>query len=251
MLTFGPMIDSELSRFLLWRYQLTYTEDRHIFGWASILTLLHGGFGQIPLVYGRGLRLSGPRAIVDHYEAICDSRQILIPAQEPLRMRVEADWTCFNGELAAYTARIAYFHLLPRRDIMIEAFRRGIPAAEARLTPALYPLLRGLLGLLLRLDPQVISEALDQTMRLADEVDRRIADGRRFLWGDNVTLADLSFATALAPLLLPDGYTAPIPGYQQMPVALRQLIDTFRQRPSAALVERIYALRASHRPSPL
>ena len=250
MLTFGPMIDSELSRFVLWRYRLAYREERHMFGWVSILTLLRGGFGQIPLVHGRGSKFSGPRALVDHYDLVCDPSQILIPSQQPLRMRVEEDWTCFNGELAAYTARIAYFHLLPHRDVMLGPFTNGIPTLEARLTPALYPLLRGLFSLLLRLDAKVVAEALEQTMRITDEVDRRIADGRRFLWGDAVTLADLSFATALAPLLLPDGYTAPIPSYQQMPADLRHLVDTFRQRPSSALVERIYALRPSHAGAP-
>jgi glutathione S-transferase len=244
MLTFGPMIDSELARFTLWRYGLSYQEQRHIFGWVSLLTLLHGGNFRIPLTYGNRVKLTGPRAIVDHYDALCDPDRILIPAEQPLRTKVEADWASFNGELASYTAKIAYFHLLPHRDILLEPFVRGIPPAEAKLTPALYPLLRNLFTLLLKLNPNSVADALEQTTRIVDEVDRRIADERRFLWGAEVTLSDLAFATALAPLLLPDGYTAPIPTYAQMPAELKQIIDAFRQRPSSALVSRIYALRA-------
>ncbi len=243
MLTFGPMIDSELSRFLLWRYAVPYRENRHIFGWASVLTLLHGGFGQIPLIYGKGLRLSGPRAIVDHYEALCHPNQMLIPAWQPLRMHIEADWVSFNSQLAYYTAKLAYFYLLPHPDIMLMPFVLGIPAAEAKLTPKLYPALRRLFEILLRLDPRVIAETLEQTTRIVDEVDHRIADGRRFLWGDRITLSDLSFATALAPLLLPEGCTAPLPAYRDLPTELRQIVDDLRQRPSSALVSRIYALR--------
>jgi|HubBroStandDraft_6_1064221.scaffolds.fasta_scaffold619733_2 glutathione S-transferase len=244
MLTFGPMIDSELSRFVLWRYALPYQEHRHIFGWASVLALLHGGSWKIPLIYGNGVKLTGPRAIVDHYDALCDSNRILIPAQQPLRTKVEADWASFNGDLASYTAKIAYFHLLPHRHILLEPLVRGIPPMEAKLTPALYPLLRRLFTLLLQLNPNTVADALEQTTRIVDDVERRIADGRRFLWGDSATLSDLAFATALAPLLLPDGYTAPIPTYAQVPAKLRQLIDSFRRRPSSALVSRIYALRA-------
>lgn len=44
---------------------------------------------------------------------------------------------------------------------------------------------------------------------------------------------------------LPEGYTAPLPSYEQMPVELKQLIDSFRQRPSSAMVSRIYAVRAT------
>jgi glutathione S-transferase len=243
MLTFGPMIDSELSRFLLWRYALPFHEERHIFGWASVLALLHGGTGRIPLIYGSGVKLTGPRAIIDYYEMRCKASQVLLPAQEPLRSRVEADWASFNGELAAYTAKIAYFYLLPHRDILLEPFVRGIPSLEAKLTPTLYPALRSIFTLLLGLRPAVVADSLEQAKRIVDGADRRISDGRRFLCGDEVTLSDLSFATALAPLLLPDGYTAPIPPYEQMPADLRQVIDAFRQRPSSALVSRIYALR--------
>jgi glutathione S-transferase len=243
MLTFGPMIDSELSRFVLWRYDLPYSEERHIFGWASILTLLHGGSGRIPLVYGNEMKFSGPREIIDHYEQLCAPDRILIPANQPLRARVEADWLAFNGELALYTARIAYFHLLPHRDIMLEPFTRGIPANEASVTPGLYPALRALFTLLLRLDPKVVADGVSQAERIVDSVDRRLSDGRRFLWGDTLTLSDLSFATALAPLLLPEGYTAPVPPYSVIPEALKMLVDSFRRRPSSGLVTRVYAAR--------
>jgi glutathione S-transferase len=244
MLTFGPMIDSELSRFILWRYGLPYHEKRHIFGWASILALLRSGNWRIPLIYGDGVKLTGPRAIVDHYDVLCDRNQILIPAQQPLRTKVEADWASYNGDLAKYVAQIAYFHLFPHKRMLIGTFVRSIPWIEAKLTPALYPLLRGLFTWALQLSPAAVDDALLQTRRIADEVDRRIVDGRKFLWGDSPTLADLAFATALAPLVLPDGYTAPIPTYAEMPAVLKQIIDSMRQRPSFALVNRIYGLQA-------
>jgi glutathione S-transferase len=243
MLTFGPMIDSELSRFILWRYGLPYEEKRHIFGWASVLTLLHGGNGRIPLIYGDDVSLTGPRAIVDHYDVLCGRNRILIPAQQPLRTKIEADWASFNGDLAKYVAQIAYFYLLPHSGILIESFVRGMPRSEAKLTPTLYPLLRLLFTKLLQLSPAAVEDALLETRRIVDDVDDRIVDGRKFLWGDSATLADLAFATALAPLLFPDGYTAPIPAYAEMPAELKQIIDVFRQRPSFALVNRIYALR--------
>jgi glutathione S-transferase len=246
MLTFGPMIDTDLSRFLLWRYAQPYREERHIFGWASVLAVLHGGTGQIPLTYGNRLKLTGSRGIVDHFEARCEASQILIPAQQPIRAQVEADWERFNDDLGTYTRNVAYFYLLPHRDIMIEPFSRGLPWLEAKLTPALYPALRGLFTLLLRLDPKRVADSLAQASLIVDEVDRRIADGRRFLCGDKLTLSDLCFATAMAPLLLPEGYTSPIPTYAQMPAKMKQIIDSFRQRQSSALVGRIYALRASH-----
>src|ERR1700743_3762479 len=108
MLTFGPMIDNQMSHLLLCRSAQPNREQRHIFGWASVLAVLHGGTGQIPLIYGNRLKMTGPRAVIDHFETCCDPGQILIPAREPLRTQVEADWASFNGELAAYTAKSAH-----------------------------------------------------------------------------------------------------------------------------------------------
>lgn len=243
MLTFPPMIDSELSRFVLSYQGLSYREDRHLIGLAWFLTFLHGGRGRIPLVYGSGLRLNGARAIVDHGDEVCHPSRILVPAQQPLRTHVEADWATFNAELSTCTAQIAYFHLLPQREIMVEVLERGMAPAEAKFVPTLYPALRWLLTQSLHLGPQSAADAVGQTRRIVGEVERRLADGRDFLWGKGATLADLSFATALAPLLLPEGYTAPTPAYDQMPAELARIVDEFRARPAAAFVSRVYQLR--------
>ncbi len=153
MLTFAPMIDSELSRLILAHYAIPYREEPHIFGWASVLTLLHGGYGRIPLIYGGGRRLSGPRALVDHFDTLFPEDRALRPARQPLRTQVEAAWERYNGELATYTARVAYFHLLPARDIMLEPFSRGVPRSGAAVVRPAYGLLRRLLTMLLRLKP--------------------------------------------------------------------------------------------------
>jgi hypothetical protein len=49
LLTFAPMVDSETSRLLLAHYGIAYRESDHLFGWVSLLTLLHGG-GLVPLL---------------------------------------------------------------------------------------------------------------------------------------------------------------------------------------------------------
>ena len=244
MLTFGPMIDSELSRLLLWNYEIPFQERRHIFGWASVLTILHGGHGRIPVVYGDGIGRTAPRSLIDEFESRCRVDRILIPGQEPLRTRIEADRQTFNGELAVHTARVAYFHLLPLRDIMIAPFIDGIPRWEARLTPALYPAMQRLFKLLLGLNSGIVADSHAHMLRILDEADGRLGDGRKFFWGDRLTLSDLSFATALGPFILPPDYSAPVPEFSLMPKAMQEMIASFRARPSGALVTRVYEARA-------
>jgi glutathione S-transferase len=88
---------------------------------------------------------------------------------------------------------------------------------------------------------------LRQALRIVEAVDDRVADGRRFLWGDRLTLSDISFATALAPFLLPPGYAAPIPDLPQMPPVMQEIVTSFRQRPSGELVTRIYQARDANK----
>ena len=243
LLTFGPMIDSELSRFVLWRYAVPYREERHIFGWVSLLTLIRAGTPQIPVLLSRKPALVGPRAMIDHFEKTCPPDRALLPARQPLRSKIEANWDRFNGQLAAETAKFAYFHLLPHPDILTEPFCRGIPAGEAKLTPTLYPLLRRLFTLLLQLSPAAAADALLRIRIAVDAVDKRLTDGRKFLHGDDISLADVALATAIAPLVLPPFYTAPIPPFESMPEPLKDIIAEFRTCPTGLLTERVYALR--------
>jgi glutathione S-transferase len=241
LLTFAPMVDSELCRFLLRHYAVPYREKPHVFAWGSILALCRGGTGRVPFLYGGGLRLAGPRAIVDHFDEICPVERKLIPSSQPTRTRVEADWNLFNGELAAHTAVLAYFHLLPHQDIMVEPFFRGIPSKERFVLGGSYPFLRGLLTVLMRLSAAKAQDALTRIRIIFQKTDARLADGRLYLAGDTLTLSDLSVTAAAAPLLLPEGYGSPIPPIERMPPEMVGIIAELRQHATARFIQRIYA----------
>ncbi len=250
LLAFAPMIDSELARLVLAHYGTDYREADHVFGVASVLALRHVWTVQVPVLYGGGLRLAGPRAMVDALDRSCPAARQLVPANQPLRSRVEADWDRFNNKLAAETAPFAYFHLLPLRDLMIEPFCRGIPAAEAAALRSWgYPLMSGLLKLLLRLNAARADDALIRIRATLDHTDAVLADGRPYMTGDRLTLSDFALAAAIAPLLLPAGYGAKLPPLEQMPPPMAAAITECRARPTAAFVSRLYSQHPP-RPSP-
>ena len=240
LLAFAPMIDSELSRFVLRHHGISFREERHLFGWASLIALFRGGTLQIPLLSGAGLALAGPRAIADHFDRIAPAENRLVPVDPRLASEVEADWQRFNGVLASATAVIGYYYLLPQRAVMIEPFSRGVPGAEARALKVVYPALAGLFKLLLRLDADHVREALAQTRAFFDETDRRVADGRAYLAGDRLTLSDIALATACAPVLLPQNYGSPMPPLGHMPSELRAIISEMRDHKTAQFVEEIF-----------
>jgi glutathione S-transferase len=156
-------------------------------------------------------------------------------------MQANADWDRFNGILAGATAALAYTELLPHRDIMIEPFCRGIPPREAAAAAKYYPALVALFTLLLRLSADTAAAALTQIRVLFEETDRRLADGRRYLQGDRLTLGDIALASAAAPVLLPENSASPIPPFPAMPYTLRAVITEMRQYRTGAFVLRLFA----------
>jgi glutathione S-transferase len=240
LLTFAPMVDSELCRFVLKHYAIRYRERPHTFGWGSLLALARCRTLRVPALHGSGVRLAGPRALVEHFDRSCPVQNMLLPFQQPLRTQVERDWKRYNGELALYSAVVAYFHLLPHREIMIEPFFRGVPESESRVFRGAYPFLRGLLTNLLKLGDGRARDALVRIRMLFDATDRRLRDDRPYLAGDRVTLGDFSLAAAAAPLLLPRGYGSPIPPLETMPNAYASIVKEMRGHPTATFVQRIY-----------
>lgn len=240
LLTFAPMIDSEAARLLLAWYHVPHVERDRLFGSVSLLTLAHRGHGVIPLVYGDGKPLSGPRAIADCYDVRVPARR-LMPSDADTAKTVEAGWTQHNMVLGTDVATFAYFHLLPEREAMIASFGAPVTATGRATLPFVYPLLAALFRAGLGLTPVNAAAARERIDAALDAVDAQIADGRAFLGGEHLTLADIGLASACAPLMLPPSYARFLPPWEAMPIVLRDAMAAAQQRPCAALVARIYS----------
>lgn len=247
MIAFAPMIASETTRTLCRWYGVAYQEEDHLVGWAQLLTQFHGGTGVAPLVYGKGLRMTGPMAVVNQYDKLAAPTHRLLP-DGPEQAGIKADWETLYGKFSDYIALYAYFHLLPARKLMAPIFAAPVPPFEAWLTPLVYPIMGWLIRSKLKITPATAQAAGEQIPQIVAEVDRRLADGRSFLNGERLTLGDIGFACSTAPLLQPTGYGTVMAKVSEMPPTIRDFIDTLRQQhpTTVAYVERVYAYTFSH-----
>ena len=239
MLTFAPTIDSETARLTCRWYGVDYVEEDHLFGWVSLLSLVKGGNGALPLLYGGRRAINGSRQVIAHFDPVAPPERRLIPNGLE-SVAVDADWSAYNVRLGHEIAVLAYFHLLPMTNLMVPVFAGPVPPGEARLTPKVYPVLRQLFTTLLQLRPERAQAAERRIIDVFAATDRRLADGRRFLRGERLTAGDLAFAGAAAPLLQPPGNGAQMPEVDAMPPALRQTIDHLRMHRTAGYVESVY-----------
>jgi glutathione S-transferase len=240
LITFEPMVDSQCARMLLDYYGLHWRERDHMLVAGSLAALLRTGKVPLPVVYGKGFRIASPRPMAEHFDARVPEERRLIPAPGPLREEVEADWKLFNGGMGAWTAHFAYYHLMPERRLMTPVFRAPLRGLERALVGPLYPVTNFVLKMGLKLSAERAEAALASIRNAFDATDRRIADGRPYLTGERITLGDFGLASATAALVLPRGYKATMPRLEDMPPALKAVIEELRQRPTAAFVERFY-----------
>ena len=117
---------------------------------------------------------------------------------------------------------------------------RGTPAFEQKSVQRAYPLFAGALRILLRLTASRAQQSLNQIRTIFDQVDARLVDGRKFLVGNRLTLSDLAFAVAAAPLVLPPAYGGPIPSFDEMPPEIRVAVVEMRSHAAGQHALRIY-----------
>jgi glutathione S-transferase len=239
------MIDGELTRFVLDQHGVAYDERPHIAIVANLIALARARTINLPVLSGTGVEtaIAGARTVIDWAEARCPPARRLVPAGPAQAATVERLWHRANDDLAAATAAFAYFHLLPHREIMIVPLSRGAPGWEVVATRLAYPVFTAFIGKVLGLSADKATTSLATVRAVFAECDALLADGRDFLTGDRLTLADIAMATAAAPLLLPQGYGAPIPPLAQMPPVLQDLIGELRRTRTAGFVQAVYRQR--------
>jgi glutathione S-transferase len=122
----------------------------------------------------------------------------------------------------------------------------AIPGWQRALLVSCTPLMRFAVRRMLGVTPRRAVTALERTQAAFDEVDRLLTDGRRYLTGDTLTFADITFASLAALAVLPPEYPgARLTGRRLQleeieDVAWRTEVERFRARPAGQFVLRMY-----------
>jgi glutathione S-transferase len=247
LITIPPMIDSEFCRFLLVHHRVDHVEEPHTFVFSFAYTLPSGRTLTAPLVYTDAYAVTGPTGVVGLFEPLSPPELRLLREDAGESAQITADMDRFNGALAHAVAQYAYYVLLPHRDIMIEPLTQGCPPLEVGAVRIFYPVFAGALRLLLKLSPEAAEAALALIRTIMDETAARLAGGGSYLVGNRLSLADLAFVTAAAPVVMPENDGSAAPGYDELPPEMQAVVTEFRTHPAGRFVQRIY--REWRRPS--
>jgi len=142
-----------------------------------------------------------------------------------------------------------YAQVLGNRALTLRSWgmeERAIPAWQRALLAAGTPVLRFAVRRMLGVTSQRAVRALERTHEAFAEVDAMLADGRRYLTGESLTFADITFASLGALAVLPPEFPGGRLAGRRLLLedvtdpAWRQEIERFRARPAGQFILRLY-----------
>jgi glutathione S-transferase len=227
------------ARWALERSDQHYTEDAHLQGFHYLATLRRGAGLYVPVLIHGGGTIRGSAAIARWADAQRPSEtRSLYPA--PQREEIEAFEERLDEGFGVPGRLFMYQETLQDAGKLVPYLLVGVPGYQKRLAPHVI----GAAGMFIkrRLGVTAASAATARSscMRVLDEV-ARMLEGRRFLFGDTFTAADLTFAALAAPLTLPREYGVPLPQVDELNHGYAEVVREVRQHPAGAFALRMYA----------
>jgi glutathione S-transferase len=160
------------------------------------------------------LELNG-KAIGDSTEIIAELERIqptpaLYPADPALRQRALELEDHFDEELGPYARRLAVHHALKDKRLLFGMFVPDMPAIRRTVAGAMFPRVRKQLQAAFGIDERSVAEAFDRA-RGAGKLVRAEAGPSGYLCGDEFSVADLTLAALVSPLVCPNQFPYPQP----------------------------------------
>jgi glutathione S-transferase len=240
LITITPSHYCEKARWALELAGVEYREERHpplLHVWAVKAA---GGRRPTPVLVTRDGVFADSTDILEHIDGRPDAAWRPYPDQPQLRSEVQALEEHFDTALGPHTRRLAYYYLLPHKELVLQSMLPGVEGAERVLYRIFRPAISLLMRRSMRIDDEGRRRSLKRVRQIFAEVGERLADGRPHLVGEEFTAADLTFAALGAPAVLAPDYGSPLPSLAQVPDELRQLIGEFRATAAGAFVLRCY-----------
>jgi glutathione S-transferase len=226
----------EKARWALDRCGIAYEERAHLPLFSYLATYHASRTKTVPILVAGKIKLTDSTEIV----AWCDGHQpgTLVPADPGQREAALALEDDFDRQLGPATRRWGYAQLIddPR---VVPYLGSRVPRWQALGLRVARPLAMKMIQRGLNITPDGVARSLDKIEEAFAKVTAMLADGRRYLVGDRFTVADLTFASLAAPVLLPDQLDVGLPPYEMFGAARAQ-IDRWRATPAGAFAQRMF-----------
>lgn len=205
LIEIGPSHYCEKVRWAMDYIGVEYKEDIHPPIFHLISTKKYKG-GSVPLLVTDDGLFKDSTDILKYLDKKSGYGKIY-PIDESLKKQVEDLEELFDTKLGPHTRRWAYFYVLDREDIMMDVFVLGIHPLEEAIFQTFFPLIRQMMKASMKINAQSAERSRNKILEVFSKVEELLSDGRKFLIGDHITAADITFVSLAIPILLPTGYS--------------------------------------------
>jgi glutathione S-transferase len=221
---------------------LSYRIEDLVPGWHALTTRRLAKIGTVPLLVDRGTVIGDSVAIAAHLERAYPERP-LYPADEAARARALELEAYFGRRTGKAVRQWIYGHLAERPGAMTEVVLEAYPSGVRRIGKVAAPLLERAMRSSYRLTREGVAAARASIFEALDRVERETErDPARYLAGDALSIADVTAASLLGPLVAPPGSPwAATAAADRMPAPIAELRAELAQRPAWAWVVARYA----------
>lgn len=134
-----------------------------------------------------------------------------------------------------------YHHLLQQPELAPAYGATKTPGWQRASVSILFPAVARFIRRRFRIDSRSAADALSRTERVFDEIAERLSDARPYLFGDQFTAADLTFAALSAPVILPSQYGVPLPSPDELLPEAAAVVHRLRDHPAGRFALRMFA----------
>ncbi|MEZ4223547.1 MAG: glutathione S-transferase family protein [Polyangiaceae bacterium] len=237
LITMGPSHFCEKARWALQRARVPFVEEQHLPLFHAVASYRAGGRRSVPVLVTDSGVLADSTDILELADRQCGGRLYGVGA---VRQDAKALEERLDGRFGPDTRRIVYFHILGDSALVLRVFGRGTPVGErvsARLT---FPLIRAAMRSSMHITEEATKRSLSRVDEIFSEMSARLEDTGRYLTGEQLTAADITFAALAAPVLLPAQYPVVMPPLSDLPKELTQLVERLRVTRAGRFVLELY-----------
>ncbi|HOZ52796.1 MAG TPA: cytochrome P450 [Chitinophagaceae bacterium] len=245
-------VSDEIARWVLDQNAILYYDERHAPHLCKKIIKKWIGTHEenyTPVIIMTDVCLYTSDSIVQYFEERALPQNKFIPEDEHHRKEVLDLYHLFTGNFfEEKVTRYVYERLLPEKKMALKLITRDIPFKEKLKFKFFYSMVKSKLTKEFNLDGNTANDHIIQIHKIFDQVSEILKDGRKYLTGDQFTLADLAFAAIGAMLILPEEYGGSLPKISQIPEEYRNDVHTLRASIAGQFILRIYQ---DKRPSPI
>ena len=236
LITIAPSHFCEKSRWSLQLAKIDYIEEAHTPFFHASAVKKSGGVRSTPILKLENKTIPNSVAITKWISNNSNS-QWNPYATKQYQSDIQKLELELGRKLGVLTRLLAYHELLPYKDQVMTCMTSA-PASEQKWFSRGFFIFGWLMRKGMNINTTSAQSAFTTVQAIFETVEKE-AHGE-FLIGDRLSIADITFASLAAPVILPESYGASLPPFEDLSSKAQQMMRSFRSMPAGQRVLRLY-----------